>query len=58
MVTYDLRMCLYADRIIRMEDGRIVNTISDRAAIEDLVSVSKYAARTAEMKTAQAAAVI
>ncbi len=37
MVTHDLRMCLYADRIIQMEDGRIVNTISDRAAIEDLV---------------------
>ncbi len=53
MVTHDLRMCLYADRIVQMEDGRVVNSISDRAAIEDLVSVSKYVAKAAEMKASR-----
>lgn len=34
MVTHDLRICAYADRIIQMEDGRFVRTISDRNEIE------------------------
>jgi putative ABC transport system ATP-binding protein len=34
MVTHDLRICVYADRIIQMEDGHFVRSISGRAAIE------------------------
>ena len=34
MVSHDLRMCIYADRILQMEDGRLVQIISERAAIE------------------------
>lgn len=36
MVTHDLRMCRYVDRVIRMEDGRIANVLTERAAIDDL----------------------
>ncbi len=30
MVTHDLRICAYADRIIQMQDGRFVRSIADR----------------------------
>ncbi|MBV7328507.1 ABC transporter ATP-binding protein [Chloroflexi bacterium TSY] len=33
MVTHDLRMCIYADRVIQMLDGRIDAIVSDREAI-------------------------
>jgi putative ABC transport system ATP-binding protein len=36
MVTHDLRMVRYVDRVVRMEDGRIASIISDGAAIEAL----------------------
>jgi putative ABC transport system ATP-binding protein len=38
MVTHDLRMCIYADWIIQMEDGRLARTISDHAEIEAFVN--------------------
>jgi putative ABC transport system ATP-binding protein len=34
MVTHDLRMCRYVDRVVRMTDGRIAQVITDRAEIE------------------------
>jgi putative ABC transport system ATP-binding protein len=34
MVTHDLRICAYADRILVMEDGRIERSISSQAEIE------------------------
>ncbi|MCB0039035.1 MAG: ABC transporter ATP-binding protein [Caldilinea sp.] len=33
MVTHDLRMCKYTDRVIQMVDGRISRVIADRAEI-------------------------
>jgi putative ABC transport system ATP-binding protein len=37
MVTHDLRMCVYADRIIQMEDGHIANILTERAEIKKFV---------------------
>jgi putative ABC transport system ATP-binding protein len=36
MVTHDLRMVLYCDRVIEMEDGRLKHVVSDRTQIEQL----------------------
>jgi putative ABC transport system ATP-binding protein len=38
MVTHDLRMCRYVDRVIRMMDGVIAEVISDRKAIDALAA--------------------
>jgi putative ABC transport system ATP-binding protein len=38
MVTHDLRMCVYADRILQMEDGRLIRTLIERAEIEAFCS--------------------
>jgi len=37
MVTHDLRMCLYVDKIFQMEDGKLVRTIDNKAEIEKFV---------------------
>jgi putative ABC transport system ATP-binding protein len=39
MVTHDLRMCKYVDRVIRMRDGQISQVLSDRAAIDALANM-------------------
>jgi putative ABC transport system ATP-binding protein len=36
MVTHDLRMCRYVDRVIQMVDGRILREIDERAEIDAL----------------------
>jgi putative ABC transport system ATP-binding protein len=36
MVTHDLRMCQYVDRVVQMVDGRVARIVEDRAAIADL----------------------
>ncbi|MGB9673542.1 MAG: ABC transporter ATP-binding protein [Anaerolineales bacterium] len=41
MVTHDLRMIEYVDRVIQMRDGKIVNIISDREDINNLVLIGK-----------------
>jgi polar amino acid transport system ATP-binding protein/sulfate transport system ATP-binding protein len=38
MVTHDLRMCKYVDRIIQIEDGKIISILNDRPSIEALIS--------------------
>ncbi len=38
MVTHDLRMCRYVDRVVQMSDGRISRIISDRAEIDALAA--------------------
>jgi len=38
MVTHDLRMCKYVDKIIQIEDGRIASTIENRDEINALIS--------------------
>lgn len=37
MVTHDLRMCRYVDKIIQIRDGKIESVIADRQQIEDLI---------------------
>lgn len=38
MVTHDLRMCRYVDRIIQIEDGKITSILNNRAEIDALIS--------------------
>jgi putative ABC transport system ATP-binding protein len=40
MVTHDLRMCKYVDRVIQMVDGRISREIADRAGILGLAGAA------------------
>ncbi len=40
MVTHDLRMCKYVDRVIQMVDGRINRVLSDRQEIDALASAT------------------
>jgi putative ABC transport system ATP-binding protein len=42
MVTHDLRMCKYVDRVIQMVDGQISGIIDDRAAIDRMAASSEY----------------
>jgi putative ABC transport system ATP-binding protein len=44
MVTHDLRMCKYVDRIVQMVDGQVTDIISDRAAIDAVANASAMAA--------------
>ncbi len=37
MVTHDLRMCKYVDRIIQIEDGKIAKIYNNRAEICDYI---------------------
>jgi putative ABC transport system ATP-binding protein len=37
MVTHDLRMCRYVDKIIQIRDGKIESIIDTRAEIDDLI---------------------
>ncbi len=38
MVTHDLRMCVYVDKIIQISDGMISSIIDDREAIDALIA--------------------
>jgi putative ABC transport system ATP-binding protein len=42
MVTHDLRMCRYVDRVIQMVDGRINRVLTDRAEIDALAESSVH----------------
>jgi putative ABC transport system ATP-binding protein len=39
MVTHDLRMCRYVDRVIQMQDGKLDAILSDRQEIEQFAGV-------------------
>jgi putative ABC transport system ATP-binding protein len=39
MVTHDLRMCKYVDRVIRMRDGKINQIVSERKEIDELANM-------------------
>lgn len=39
MVTHDLRMCKYVDRVIRMRDGKISQIVSERKEIDELANL-------------------
>ncbi|NPV78045.1 MAG: ABC transporter ATP-binding protein [Anaerolineae bacterium] len=38
MVTHDLRMCIYVDRVIQMRDGKIEQVLNTRQEIDDLMA--------------------
>lgn len=38
MVTHDLRMCAFVDRIIQISDGKISSIIEDRNEIDNLIN--------------------
>jgi len=40
MVTHDMRMAKYVDKVIQMEDGRITDVIYDKKGIAMLTGVS------------------
>ncbi len=42
MVTHDLRMCAYVDRVIQMVDGRIARVIEDPVAIQALAEAGQH----------------
>ena len=37
MVTHDLRLCQYVDRVLQMQDGKVVRVIDTRRAIEEVI---------------------
>lgn len=39
MVTHDLRMCKYVDKVIRMQDGKVNQILTDRAEIDALAAL-------------------
>jgi len=49
MVTHDLRLCIYVDRVIQMQDGRIVRILSQRDEIDEFASARR---RRAELVAA------
>ncbi len=42
MVTHDLRMCEFVDRVLQMQDGKLVRIYRGREEIMDLVSGSRH----------------
>ncbi|MBC8506069.1 MAG: ABC transporter ATP-binding protein [Anaerolineales bacterium] len=42
MVTHDLRMCKYVDKVIQMVDGKVARVITERAAIDTLAGTSQF----------------
>lgn len=46
MVTHDLRMCIYVDRVIQMQDGRIVRILSQRDEIDEFASARRQRTKT------------
>ncbi len=42
MVTHDLRMCEYVDRVLQMQDGKLVRQYTDRSEIMELVRGGRH----------------
>ncbi len=42
MVTHDLRMCKYVDKVIQMVDGKVARVLTDQAAIDQLAGTSRF----------------
>ena len=40
MVTHDLRMCRYVDKVVRMVDGHVNSVLVDRAEIDQLAAIT------------------
>ncbi|HQH35975.1 MAG TPA: hypothetical protein PLS77_09740, partial [Anaerolineaceae bacterium] len=41
MVTHDLRMCEYVDRVLQMQDGKLVRIYTGREEIRQLIQGGK-----------------
>ncbi len=48
MVTHDLRMVRFVDKVIRMQDGKLSRVITDRAEIERLAGIEDSIAKEPE----------
>lgn len=42
MVTHDLRMCKYVDKVVQMVDGKLAHVITDRSEINALANHSEF----------------
>jgi len=42
MVTHDLRMCRYVDKVIQMVDGKIARVVTERSEIDQLAGSSEF----------------
>jgi putative ABC transport system ATP-binding protein len=42
MVTHDLRMCRYVDKVIQMVDGKIARVVTERSEIDLLAGSSEF----------------
>jgi len=42
IVTHDLRMCKYVDKVIQMVDGKVARVLTDRASIDQLAGTSRF----------------
>ncbi len=42
MVTHDLRMCKYVDKVVQMVDGKLARVITERTEIDALANNSEY----------------
>jgi len=49
MVTHDLRMTKYVDKVIQMVDGRVTRVLSDRAHIEILARMGSFEAAQGQL---------
>jgi putative ABC transport system ATP-binding protein len=42
MVTHDLRMCEFVDRVLQMQDGKLVRVYTGRKEIQELIQGSRH----------------
>ncbi len=42
MVTHDLRMCIYVDRVLMMRDGKLVRIYAGQEEIKELIGGSSH----------------
>jgi len=58
MVTHDLRMTKYVDKVIQMVDGKVTRVLEDRAQIDSLASISSFTAAQATSQQPESQVVI
>jgi putative ABC transport system ATP-binding protein len=51
MVTHDLRMTKYVDKVIQMVDGKVTRLINDRAMIDVLARMGSFEAAEEQLST-------
>ncbi len=58
MVTHDLRMCEFVDRVLQMQDGKLVNVYTGPDQIMPLINGSRYAGNAETISGKRAAAAV